>query len=75
MILVSRLTGRPIAEINCIETCNAVDRKHFEVLSVQHWLARYNVLVREAGGIEPSAEAFKAAIDQPEPKGRNYIGA
>lgn len=60
VIVVDRKTGRPIAEIDARH--GEVDSLRFEVLTPYAWLGRYNRLVREAGGVEPNAEAFFGAV-------------
>lgn len=68
-VIVSRATGKPVmetfsqatADLAASETLYGAGRT-YEVLTSYDWLIRYNRLVREAGGVEPSAEAFLSAV-------------
>jgi hypothetical protein len=62
MIVVSRRTGRPVGELTSKRRARRVNPREFEVLTAHQWLARYNRLVRAAGGREPSARAFVDAV-------------
>jgi hypothetical protein len=61
VVVVSRQTGLPVAEISAARG-KKVDSLRFEVLTPHAWLSRFNRLVREAGGVQPSAEAFLSAV-------------
>lgn len=63
-IIVNRETGKPIRETSMQGTRDyyASLETSYEVMPSLVWLQRYNRLVREAGGVEPSPEAFKQAL-------------
>lgn len=61
--IIRRDTGKPMTETwlpDFAARMAADDR--WEVLTTANWLGRYNRLVRAAGGVEPTAAAFKAAV-------------
>lgn len=64
VIFIDRKTGKPVAEIFADRLKReGAHSAHFEVLTYAEWVGRYNRLVREAGGVEPSDEAFLAAVE------------
>lgn len=64
VIFVDRQTGKPVAEsFNVRLMREGAHAAHYEVLTAHEWLVRYNRLVREAGGVEPSSEAFLSAVN------------
>lgn len=61
-VIVSRATGKPIAEVFQHSNAMKASYKHFEVMPVTQWLARYNRLVRDNGGCEPTSAQFRGAL-------------
>jgi hypothetical protein len=60
-VIIDRSTGKPICETFEPAWLEQVDGERFEILTTLEWLQRYNRLVKEAGGVEPTPEAFHSA--------------
>jgi hypothetical protein len=74
-VVVSKETGKPALETFERKTAEAINQDKYEVLTAHQWLSRYNRLVKENGGGEPSPEAFRAASQSAKPEPQFEAGA